>query len=182
LPAAARPGNGWLWERGPCGPGTGWLWEPGPCGPGNGWLWGPGPCGPGNGWLWGPGPCGPETGGCSSPGKRVALPLHRHRAVAAGDHDQGLAVEHQRTADGAGAGKPGPALVGEQLDHLDRDLDHVADPDRALEIERLGDVDRARPRQAGAEHRRDQAGGVKPVGDAGLERRLCGEMLRQVDR
>ena len=60
--------------------------------------------------------------------------------------------------------------------------DHrIADLYRGAEIQRLRDIDGARARQARAEHRRDQARGVKPMRDARAERGLGGEMLRQMD-
>src|SRR5262245_36621494 len=67
---------------------------------------------------------------------------------------QGFAVEHDLVGDLADAGEPRALAVGNELGHLDRHLDGVADPHRRTEVERLRDIDRPRTRQAGAEHRR----------------------------
>ena len=55
---------------------------------------------------------------------------------------------------------------GHEFRHCHGDVDLVADPHRRAEIERLRDVDRAGPGQPRAQHGRDQARGVEPVGDA----------------
>ena len=62
--------------------------------------------------------------------------------------------------------QPHKPALGDQLDHFDRDLDHVADLDRSVKIEGLRTVDGAGPREPGAEHRGNKARGVQPVGDA----------------
>jgi NAD(P)-dependent dehydrogenase (short-subunit alcohol dehydrogenase family) len=93
---------------------------------------------------------------------------------------QRLSVEHDFTVDLANARQPCAGFLRNQLGDRDNDRDRVADLHRGPEIERLRNVHGTRPRQARAEHRRDQACGVKPVRDARPERGLGGEMFRQV--
>src|SRR4051794_28444109 len=78
----------------------------------------------------------------------------RSRLRAARHHQLRFAVEDDRVADMAG-GDEGDAAFG--IDGADGDprLDGVADLDRRLELQALAQVDAARPRQLGAEHRRD---------------------------
>src|SRR5829696_7270202 len=101
---------------------------------------------------------------------------------AGGHLDPGLAVEHDLARDAAAAGEARPAPLRDELGDGDLDLDGVADAHRGAEVERLADVDRAGARKPCPEHRRDQARSVEPVRDPRPERRLCREMLRQMDR
>src|SRR5215471_13432884 len=96
--------------------------------------------------------------------------------------DHGLAVEHQVTVDQRLAFEPHPPALRDEFDHFDDDGDHVADLDRRVEVERLRAIDRAGAGQPGAEHRRDQACGVEPVGNALAEPGMRRINIAEVDR
>src|SRR5271170_3063527 len=106
----------------------------------------------------------------------------RPQAGAPGNAQHALAVEHDLAIDRALATKPHPAALFDEPDHLDADGDDVADLDRAAEIQGLGNIDRAGPRQARADDRRNQAGGVEAVNDSAAEAGFAGEMLGEMDR
>src|SRR2546423_1005954 len=80
--------------------------------------------------------------------------------------NDGLAVKHEFAVDAGIAMQTDEATLRYQFDHLYDDLHDIADLHRAVEVERLRAINRAGAREAGAEHGRDQARGVKSVGDA----------------
>ena len=99
-----------------------------------------------------------------------------------GNAENALAVKDELVADPAFALQPDAAALLRQFDHLDADVDHVADLDRAEKVQGLRDIDRARARQPHADDAGNQARGVEPVNDPAAEAGLAGEMLGQVDR
>src|SRR5438876_622087 len=96
--------------------------------------------------------------------RRLSAQLPRSRCGALRRHrDDRFAVEHQLAVDAGIAMQAYDAAFGYQLDHLDDRLHHVADLHRAVEVERLGAINRAGAGQAGTEYGRDQARGIEPV-------------------
>jgi len=79
----------------------------------------------------------------------VRAPMH---------HQLGLAFQDHLVADAAPGVEDHPLLVLLDFLHRHPGLDGVAGLDRGLEAQFLAQVDTTRPRQAGAEDRRDEAG------------------------
>ena len=78
--------------------------------------------------------------------------------------------------------EPDAAILLSQFDHLDADVDNIANLDRTAEVQGLRDVDRARAWQAHANEPGNKARGVEPVNNSAAKAGLSREMLRQMDR